>query len=160
MKKSDLKCGNVVELRDGDKYLVAYGYTDKVLVNLNDGTWISTPIKSCYKEDLTNVDYFDIDIMKVYKDYTLTELLWERKETPKLTEDEKTILKNVPEYYKWIARDESSMVYLYPKRPVKSRLIWESDGVPMIPFAHLFQFIKWEDEEPYSIDDLLKGEEK
>ena len=72
MKKSDLKYGNVIETRNGDKYLVAYGYTDKVLVNLNDGIWVSTPITSCYKEDLTNVDYFDIDIMKVYKDYTLT----------------------------------------------------------------------------------------
>ena len=25
-------------------------------------------------------------------------------------------------------------------------------------FNHLFQFIKWEDEEPYNIEDLLKGE--
>ena len=161
MKKCDLKYGNVIETRNGDKYLVAYGYTDKVLVNLNDGIWISVPIKSCYKEDLTNVDYFDIDIMKVYKDYTLTELLWKRKEEPKikLTEDEKVILRNLPKEYKWIARDLSGMVYIFIERPEKGQTMWYGCGQPMIPFYHLFQFIQWEDEEPYSIEKLL-GKEK
>ena len=161
MKKCDLKYGNVIETRNGDKYLVAYGHTDKVLVNLTDGIWISAPIKSCYKEDLTNVDYFDIDIMKVYKDYTLTELLWERKEKPKLNEDEKAILKVLlNEKYKWIARDKNDWLYVYASKPKKGITIWENTGSPMMPFVHLFNFIKWEDEEPYSIEDLLKGEEK
>ena len=161
MKKYDLKYGNVIETRNGDKYLVAYGHTDKVLVNLIDGIWISAPIKNCYKEDLTNVDYFDIDIMKVYKDYTCKELLWERKENPKLNEDEKAILKVLlNENYKWIARDKNDWLYVYASKPKKGITIWENTGSPMMPFIHLFNFIKWEDEEPYSIEELLKGEEK
>ena len=160
MKKSDLKYGNVIETRNGDKYLVAYGYTDKVLVNLNDGIWVSTPITSCYKEDLTNVDYFDIDIMKVYKNYTLTELLWERKE-PKLTEDEKVILRNIYKEYKWITRDEEGYLTVHNVKPYKSPEFWVSESdiawEYLVPFNNLFQFIKWEDEEPYSIEELLKG---
>ena len=154
MKKWDLKYGNVIETRNGDKYLVAYGHTDKVLVNLNDGIWISAPIKNCYKEDLTNVDYFDIDIMKVYKDYTLKKLLWERKD-PKFTEDEKAILRNVPKHYKWIARDLNGHLYIYVSKPKKGLTIWVNTGLLMLPFDHLFQFIKWEDKEPYSIEELL-----
>ena len=160
MKKCDLEYGNVIETRNGDKYLVAYGHTDKLLVNLNDGIWISAPIKSCYKEDLTNVDYFDIDIMKVYKDYTCKELLWERKEKPKLTEDEKVILRNLPKEYKWIARDKNSSIFLYIDKPVKRNFWFDDYGTIRFPFDHLLQFIQWEDEEPYLIEDLLKGEEK
>ena len=164
MKKSDLKYGNVIETRNGDKYLVAYGHTDKVLVNLNDGIWISAPIKSSYKEDLTNVDYFDIDIMKVYKDYTLTELLWKRKEEPKpkpkLTEDEKFILKaSLNEKYQWIARNASGLICLFTNKPFKDLNRWLGYDPLMCPFKYMLKFIKWEDEEPYSIEDLL-GEEK
>ena len=34
----------------------------------------------------------------------------------------------------------------------------EDDECCVYLFDHLFQFIKWEDEEPYFIEDLLKGE--
>ena len=158
MEKSDLECGNVVELRSGDKLLFCWHFVDKVLVYL-DGHKFAT--LDTYLEDLTSIDDFrDLDIMKVYKDYTCKELLWERKEKPKLTEDEKVILRNVPKYYKWIARDNSGSLYVYASKPKKRFTTWESNGAPLIPFAHIFKFIKWEDDEPYSIEDLLKGEEK
>ena len=83
----------------------------------------------------------------------------ERKEKPKLNEDEKAILRNLPKEYKWIARDLSGMVYIFIERPEKGQAIWYGCGQPMIPFYHLFQFIKWEDEEPYLIEKLL-GKEK
>ena len=156
MKKSDLKYGNVVKLRNGYKYFV-YLYHQKALIRLNDGEWINL---ISYREDLTDIDGdVEFDIMKVYKDYTLTELLWERKE-PKLIEDEKVILRNLPKDYKWIARDKNGCLYVYASKPKKGIIMWESDGLPMIPFDHLFQFIQWKDDEPYSIEDLLKGEEK
>ena len=81
--------------------------------------------------------------------------MWERKEKPQLTEDEKVILRNVPYDYKWIARDIDGCLYVYESKPKKGITMWESDGLPMIPFVHLFQFIKWEDVEPYSIEELL-----
>ena len=156
MKKSDLKYGNVVKLRNGYKYFV-YLYHQKALIRLNDGEWINL---ISYREDLTDIDGdVEFDIMKVYKDYTLTELLWERKEKPKLTEDEKVILRNLPRCYKWIARDGDDMVYLYTQEPVKEKSVggWCGLGGSAIQFGHLFQFIKWEDDEPYSIEELLEG---
>ena len=158
MKKSDLKYGNVVEERGGYKCVVYCNKTEKALISLNTGACVNL---DNYREDLTDIEGFmEFDIMKVYKDYTCTELLWERKEKPKLNEDEKAILKVLlNEKYKWIARDKNDWLYVYASKPKKGITIWENTGSPMMPFVHLFNFIKWEDEEPYSIEELL-GEEK
>ena len=159
MKKSDLKYGNVVENRKGIKYLYHYKNSDQFLNLDYDGfLWIRN-----FDENLKCIDDLnELDIMKVYKDYTLKELLWERKEKPqpKLTEDEKAILRNVPKKYKWIARDKNGLIFLFSKKPSKCDYSWIGYNDIAFPYYHLFQFIKWEDEEPYSIEDLLKGEEK
>ena len=156
MKKSDLNIGNVVELRNGFKFL--FLGKNKELIEL---TGIGCTAIDYYHENLTRINQDEnYDIMKVYKDYTLTDLLWERKEKPQLNEDEKVILRSLPKEYKWITRDLSGMVYIFIERPEKGQAIWYGCGQPMIPFYHLFQFIQWEDDEPYSIEELLKGEEK
>ena len=153
MKKSDLKYGNVVETREGIKYLYHCKNSDKFLNLDYDGfLWIRN-----FDENLKCIDDLnELDIMKVYKDYTCKELLWKRKEKPKLTEDEKTILRNLPKHYKWIARDIDGHLYIYASKPKKGLTIWVDTGLPMIPFDHLFRFIKWEDDEPYSIEELLE----
>ena len=156
MKKSNLEYGNVVETRMGGKYLFNFNKGDQFLNLITGDSYLQL---SDFDEDLTNCCNI-FDIMKVYKDYTCTELLWERKEKPILTEDEKIILKNIPKKYKYIARDSSGMVYIFIEKPEKRRAIWYGFGQPMIPFYHLFQFIKWEDEELYLIEELLEGEEK
>ena len=157
MKKSDLECGNVVELRNGLKFLFLDRH--KSLVEL---TGVGCTDIDYYDENLTRSSRQEsYDIMKVYKDYTCKELLWERKENPKLTEDEKAILKVLlNEKYKWIARDKNGCLYVYASKPEKVITIWEGSGLPMFPFDHLFQFIQWEDDEPYSIEELLEGEKK
>ena len=171
MKKSELEYGNVVELRNGYKYFT----NGNKLLNLKANLSINLDY---YNENLLHISNGGLlDVMKVYKDYTLKELLWERKEEkpkPQLTEDEKAILRNLPKEYKWIARDLSGMVYIFIERPEKGQTIWYGCGrpmipsyhlfqygcgQPMIPFDHLFQFIQWEDKEPYLIEELL-GEEK
>ena len=157
MKKSDLRYENVVETREGIKYLYHCKNSDKFLNLDYDGfLWISN-----FDENLNIIDCDNgLDIMKVYKDYTCKELLWERKEKKLvITDDEKTILRNLPKEYKWIARDLSGIVYMFIERPEKGQAIWYGCRQPVIPFYHLFQFIQWEDEEPYSIEKLL-GEEK
>ena len=163
MKKSDLKYGNVVEVRDGTRFLYQ---KSKVIepsmdfISLSNGRdWLSLYYLTDDLEARHRI-CDACDIMKVYKDYTCIELLWEREKEPKLTEDEKVILRNLPKEYKWIARDLSGLVYIFIERPEKGQAIWYGCRQPMIPFYHLFNFIQWEDEEPYSIEDLLKGEEK
>ena len=156
MKKSDLEYGNVVETREGKKYLYHCKNSEQFLnLDYNGFLWIRN-----FDENLKCInDLNEFDIMKVYKDYTCKELLWERKEKPKLTEDEKVILRNVPQYYKWIARDGSGLIFLFSKKPSKCDCSWIGYNDIAFPFHHLFQFIKWEDEEPYLIEELL-GKEK
>lgn len=78
----------------------------------------------------------------------------------KLTEDEKVILKNIPKIYKWIARDFTGNLMVYVSKPKKGEFEWLITDIfdydVMVIFNDLFQFIKWEDEKPYLIEDLLK----
>ena len=78
----------------------------------------------------------------------------------KLTDDEKAILKNINKRYKWIARDKDRTLFIYGNKPIKKESSWMSENLfdwfCMWIFNHLFQFIKWKDEEPYLIKDLLK----
>ena len=156
MKKSDLKYGNVVELRNGYKYFT----NGNKLLNLKANLSINLDY---YNENLLHISNGGLlDVMKVYKDYTCKELLWERKEEkpkPKLTEDEKVILSNLPKECKYIARDKSDWLLLYKNKPLRFSASWSGCMYTALPLKHLFQFIKWEDEEPYSIEELL-GEEK
>ena len=158
MKKSDLRYGDIVEVRNGVKYVVYHNGSEKALVSLISGWCVGLDE---YNENLTSADgYTNFDIMKVYNDYTCKELMWERQEKPQPTEDEKVILRNVPKKYKYIARDKSGLIFLFSKKPSKCDYSWIGYNDIAFPFGHLFQFIKWEDEEPYSIEELLKGEEK
>ena len=156
MKKSDLKNGNVVENRKGIKYLYHCKNSDKFLnLDYDAFLWIRN-----FDENLKCInDLNELDIMKVYKDYTCKELLWERNEKPKPTEDEKIILKNIPKKYKYIARDKNGLIFLHSKKPSKYDYSWIGYNDIAFPYYHLFQFIKWEDDEPYLIEELL-GEEK
>lgn len=158
MKKSDLKYGNVVELRNGDFYVLVNVYNESILIALTSKYHFNFDI---YDKDLINTGGFEnYDIIKVYKDYTCKELLWERKENPKLTEDEKVILRNLPKKYKWITRDEDRTLSFHSVNPHKEVYFWSSLKANNVSdlFPNLFKFIKWEDEEPYSIEELLKGE--
>lgn len=156
MNKRDLKYGNVVELRNKAVYL--YNLTGTPLLSFNGEEGKDT---SQYKNDLTfiNNTYPELDIMKVYKDHTLKELLWERKEKPHLTDDEKAILRNIDKDFKYIVRQRVNGLYVFKDKPTKMNFIWRGCDCELICiFNHLFQFIKWEDYEPYKIEDLLKRE--
>lgn len=67
MKKSDLRNGAIVELRNGDKYILLFDCNyprgkDDLLISLNDGCWLKI---SDYDEELKDCDMSDFDIMKV-----------------------------------------------------------------------------------------------
>lgn len=80
----------------------------------------------------------------------------------KLTEDEKVILRNLPERFKWIARDKKGNLFVYCNEPFRREGAWvpvefdEDEWEHVSIFPHLFQSIKWEDEKSYLIEDLLK----
>lgn len=67
MKKSDLRNGAIVKLRNGDKYILLFDCNyprgrDNLLISLNDRCWLNL---SDYDEDLKDCNMSDFDIMKV-----------------------------------------------------------------------------------------------
>lgn len=88
-------------------------------------------------------------------------MLSEYKEAIVLTELEYKILKFLADNTKhmYIARDKKGTLYLYDFEPRKSKVDewWIGKGAtPFTPFNKLFRFVMWENEELYSIKEILK----
>lgn len=100
---------------------------------------------------------------KLYSDEFLNqEIVFETElpsKRPVLTRSEKNVLENVDSQWKYIARNASDGdLRLYKQKPTKKMGYWgtfngeHSD----FPFSSQFCFIAFEDDEPYSIDFLLR----
>lgn len=93
---------------------------------------------------------------------TLEFLMQEYKPVPTITATEKKILELLQ--YEWIARDEDDCLYAYNAKPNKdvANGIWDACSLFALdcPNAHALplklDFIKWEDNEPWKVSDLLK----
>ena len=149
MKKSDFVAGkHVVQYRDGCfRFVGKYG-------TLLDDMGHSMHTLHSYDERLRAKNGMTtVDIVAVYE---LNEV-WKREE-PTITEDEKTILRNLLGKYEWIARDESDVLYIYHNKPKKKEFTWvvESGSRCLDLFDHLFKMVQWEDDEPWKVEDLLK----
>ena len=166
MKKEDLKYGNVVETIEGNRYILTMADGTSQFIQLNRVSKCAVKYFNMkdITDDLKGLDEELYTIVKVYEDYTCTKLLWERKEKLKivLTEDGKTILRNLPKKFKYIARDKYGDLWIYEYPVEKNKNTWcipieygDADMIEITVFSHLFQFIKWEDENAYSIEDLL-----
>ena len=150
MKKSDLVAGkHVVKYRDG-----RFRFVDENRSLSNAENKLALSLLN-YNEHLKYLgdDNNDFDIVAVYE---LKEV-WKREE-PTITEDEKAILRNLPAGYKWIAQDRDGRLFVYPGKPSKAVNAWGSTlGYTFLgSFNHLFKMVKWEDDEPWKIEDLLK----
>lgn len=92
-------------------------------------------------------------------------LLSEYKEKIILFELEYVILKFIhKEGFKYIARDKDGNLFAFRFKPKKSGDIWDCDikynisyANDLIIFNKLLKFVKWEDTEPRSIEELLQN---
>jgi hypothetical protein len=74
-----------------------------------------------------------------------------------VTENEKVILRSLLPSNKYIARDSTGRLFIYDGEPKKDSGVWNGKHASNISvFKHLFQMVKWEDEKPKLISDLLK----
>lgn len=86
-------------------------------------------------------------------------LLSEYKEPVKLTKFERDILeyalKNTD--YRFITRDDEDKLYFYSVKPRKYNRYWQylAQNQRRLLSDNLFSFVKWEDEEPKVIKDIL-----
>lgn len=86
---------------------------------------------------------------------------------PIINREEYQILKELDDKWKWIARDgECNSLNVFSIKPIKVHSQWDYMDVG---YKHagltkeenkMFQFIQWEDEEPYNIAELIEGYEK
>nr|DAZ21311.1 MAG TPA: hypothetical protein [Caudoviricetes sp.] len=89
---------------------------------------------------------------------SLTNLLEEYKKPVKLSKFEYEYLKVAKkEGLNFIARDNDGCVFLYRNIPWKDELSWGYSGKLIIAFEELFKFVKWADEEPCNIDEILSN---
>ena len=143
MKKSDLKTGQIVELRNGDLCInlgIEFMCGDK---------WYGI---TSIDEDLLCKTGSDYDVMAVYdckraftfKNPKYKTLVWKRKEI-KLSDAERVILENMDKEISEICKSKFGTLYVVE---VEAYNTFEIDI-----YSHLFKFI-WRGEK-YLIEDLL-----
>lgn len=152
----------IVELRNGKIYLSfgenfvrKEGYMrkssyDKNLKNLIDSSWdivAAYPPSRAYGNGFTSMLEPN------------SEPIWKEKKHIEIPEPDRTILENIDEEYQWITRDEDGCVCVYTSKPTKKDSVWiGSSYANLNGFNHLFQFVRWTDEEPVNFREALKGE--
>lgn len=78
----------------------------------------------------------------------------------KINKEEYKFLKNLDDKWEWIARDTSrnrhrSKLSKYKEKPKKTPYQWLAFNYEDMDDSK-FKFIKWSDEEPYNIQELVK----
>lgn len=94
-------------------------------------------------------------------------------EKPTIISKEKAFLDLLLPEWKYIARDSKDnnmKLYAFTKKPTKGMKFWRIENMSLCDyvnisdsnklFGNMFDFIKWEDEEPWSVEDLKKLEVK
>lgn len=118
----------------------------------------------CYLAQIATNQNYSVNCYRIGIDcseclrLSLLELLEEYKKPVKLSKFEYEYLKVAKkEGFNFIARDKTNILYGFEKRPKKCDLMWGSGGDCVRMFESTFSFVKWEDEEPYSIDKILSN---
>jgi hypothetical protein len=175
MKKSELKTGMRVRMRNNEIYLVlkdvdteTYGHQDIIFVRkygfMTGSNYDENSMKICGSSS-------DFDIMEVFNvennipfsssvlDLSKRHSIWQRQE---FTEEQKEIFKALRLLgFKHIVRDKNNNLYTYILEPIKNNTYWVSNGdcndyLKLRVNENLFSFIKWEDAEPFEIPIIEK----
>lgn len=87
-------------------------------------------------------------------------------EKPTITSKEKMFLDLIVAKWKYLVRDEDKTLYVFDLLPIKETDGWSIENgadccyISKKLFGDMFDFIKWEDEEPRLIEDLKNLEVK
>ena len=81
----------------------------------------------------------------------------EQEALPDLTGLEEEVLKRIDFVFKFIARDQDGKLFAYYQKPRKGKSMWASEYPhEQLPLTSLFDWIRFEDNDPWCIDDLVK----
>lgn len=159
--RSLLQVGRVVETRDGemgflleDRILYSKGWDDlrRFDENLKHEFVKGADIVAIYNCPITNGYAWHLGSeFKMFLD-----VVWKRNKF-EVSEDEKIILKNIDDSFKYVARNHNGTLYIYKTEPTKAKVCWLGiDCTDFSEYTRLFQYVKWEDKELVLIEDLLR----
>lgn len=133
-------------------------------ISINSFAMKDGKVKVCEKIPCRECDFHDENCSCgfkktywLYKEY--------QKNKIKISKATKTVLENLDDKYKWIAKDEAGELMIYEAKPHKKGHVWsiEADSnysyIDDIFKKELFDFLSWEDEEPTNIEDVLENYE-
>ena len=104
---------------------------------------------NCYRRDVNCSECLRLSLL---------ELLEEYKKPVKLSKFEYEYLKFAKAVeYNFIARDEDGGLFLYSIEPWKGEITWKYRDSSIRIFTKMFNFVRWQDEEPYNIDEILSN---
>ena len=105
---------------------------------------------NCYRRDVNCSECLRLSLLDLLEEY---------KEPVKLSKFEYEYLKVAKrERFNFIARDGDGRSFLYKNKPLKSSDEWivaSKDCCRILD--RLFKFVKWEDEDPYNINEILSN---
>lgn len=137
-------------------------FADKIIdfaCNSNDSIAVDNQgeVVSCNMTDCKNCK-FNTKNCKIYIKKWLEE---EYVEPLMISRKDAHLLECVKDCYKYIARDFNKKIFIYINKPEKDSCFWvtklEDESLESLEsFDVYFPMIKWEDEEPWLIDDLKK----
>lgn len=138
-------------------------YASKIIEIAIEGSsigMVNGKITPCDDIGCNECDWYVLDCDALLKEWANSEYV----KRPKITPKEKQLLELVETG--WIARDYDSSLWWFRNKPIKNDYgkCWEYDcdgfiGLYILStFGVNFEFITWSDEEPWSVEDLLKLE--
>ncbi|MGF3113227.1 hypothetical protein [Facklamia sp. P9177] len=138
------------------------GVVDKgIYIKIGSAYYCSVRTSETYALDTRYENFYEMsesdkeNLLKLCVEYASTPI--EEREI-KLSDVEKTILENVVSV-NYIARDIDGALHAYRDKPTKDSygwIVYESPDDHTRLNKKLFPFIKWEDEDPTKISDLLE----
>ena len=140
-------------VEEGEEFkLKLFGVIEKYRFKNGKLEYYDDVINKWLKSRITMNHFLNSEIIKLPK----------KKE---FTDDELCVLKNIDKKYKWITRDKVDRdeydnygnLNIYLGKPNKSTVSWlpSDEYCEFHAYNHLFQSIKWEDNEPVYIDDYV-----
>lgn len=133
-------------------HIVEYGHTFAVV----NGKPVNCMTATCNSCELQTNDCFKDRYRWMFSEY---------KERPKLTKQERKFCELFEGKDVWFATEKDSIhkiPVVYKEKPVKKASTWSGSSITTQSFRLFidakFDFIKWEDKEPWHISELLKLE--
>lgn len=145
--------GNIAVLQNKQICLV----TNNGLIDINKGNLVAS--RSWYSNNLIHKTDSQYAIEKVYTNYKMEDLIWERPKY-KLTQREKEFVNaGLLLSFKYIYRNKNQDICMSNRKPEKGAMEWVFNGpvhtTRLFITTDTFEFIKWSDDEPLLLGGLL-----